>query len=75
MAEESPDSEIEQEVEEKSDHIVTFEDICLAVYRIRDAIPCTPCDQASESMRRLTGMDIYFKKDFILRTGRLKVEF
>lgn len=49
---------------------VTFEDISTANYRIRDRIARTNCDRAHYGMIDATGIDIYFKKDFTLQTGR-----
>eukprot|EP01137_Pigoraptor_chileana_P027928 Opistho-2@11202 len=50
----------------------TFEDVSTAAFRIRDIIPRTPCDRSHDGMIRMTGMEIYFKKDFLLQTGSFK---
>ncbi|CAB3999952.1 L-threonine dehydratase catabolic [Paramuricea clavata] len=49
---------------------VTFADVSAAPYRIREGVPQTPCElsKMSESL----GMQVYFKKDYLLHTGSFK---
>ncbi|CAG9860696.1 unnamed protein product [Phyllotreta striolata] len=49
---------------------ITFEEITSAAYKIRSGISYTPCIRSH--MSRLTGMDIYLKKDFLQQTGSFK---
>ena len=49
---------------------LTFEEITSASYRIRDGISRTPCDRSH--MSSLTGIEIFFKKEFQQFTGSFK---
>lgn len=49
---------------------ITFNDISAAAYRIKGGIENTPCTRSH--MSDLTGMEIYFKKDFLQYTGSFK---
>jgi len=49
---------------------VTFDDVIAAADRIRGAVDVTPC--ARSHMSALTGMEIYFKKEFLQYTGSFK---
>uniref|UniRef100_A0A0A9XU89 L-serine deaminase n=2 Tax=Lygus hesperus TaxID=30085 RepID=A0A0A9XU89_LYGHE len=51
-------------------HKITFADITSASYKVKDGITCTPCVRSHLS--NLTGVDIYFKKDFLQYTGSFK---
>ena len=48
---------------------VTFGDISTAAYRIRNGVEVTPI-RHSIKMSALCGMDITFKNEFMLPTGR-----
>lgn len=49
---------------------VSFEEVSAAAFRIRDGIIRTPCDKSH--MSALTGMEIYFKKEYQQFTGSFK---
>lgn len=51
---------------------VAFEDVSTAAFRIRDKIPKTSLDRAHDGMNNMTGMELWFKKDFLLQTGSFK---
>eukprot|EP00056_Hartaetosiga_gracilis_P011771 m.180589 g.180589 ORF g.180589 m.180589 type:complete len:460 (-) comp13577_c0_seq6:3048-4427(-) len=50
---------------------VFFEDISRAKYKISDVIKATPCRQ-SLKLSHLTGVDLFFKKEYMLETGSFK---
>ncbi|XP_071748628.1 L-threonine ammonia-lyase isoform X2 [Lepeophtheirus salmonis] len=50
--------------------VLNFEQISAAAYRIRNGILRTPCDRSQ--MFDFTGMQIYFKKDYMQFTGSFK---
>jgi len=50
--------------------VVNFESISAAAYKIKDGIVKTPCDRSH--MSEDTGIEIYFKKDFMQYTGSFK---
>lgn len=50
--------------------ILRFEEIAAAAYRIKYGVDKTPC--TSSHMSKITGMDLYFKKEFLLHTGSFK---
>ncbi|UJR28484.1 hypothetical protein I4U23_009722 [Adineta vaga] len=54
----------------KAPRILTFEEISAAAYRIKFGVEKTPC--TSSHMSKITGMELYFKKDFLLHTGSFK---
>jgi len=49
---------------------ISFNDISAAGYRVRGGIEYTPCTRSH--MSEITGMEIYFKKDFLQYTGSFK---
>uniref|UniRef100_T1JBN4 Serine racemase n=1 Tax=Strigamia maritima TaxID=126957 RepID=T1JBN4_STRMM len=49
---------------------INFQDISAAAYKIKDGIIRTPCDLSH--MSYMTGMDIFFKKEFLQYTGSFK---
>ncbi|XP_065183163.1 L-threonine ammonia-lyase-like [Sycon ciliatum] len=49
---------------------VTFEEVSAASFRIREGINRTPCDRSH--MSALTGMEIFFKKEYQQFTGSFK---
>lgn len=50
--------------------ILHFNDISSAAYRVKSGIENTPCTRSH--MSELTGMEIYFKKDYLQYTGSFK---
>jgi threonine dehydratase len=50
--------------------VVQFEDVSAAAFKIRGGIERTPCHRSH--MSSLTGVEIYFKKDFMQYTGSFK---
>ncbi len=48
---------------------VAFGDVSTASYRIRRGVTSPPCVR-SPKMSALCGMDVWYKKDFLLPTGR-----
>lgn len=50
--------------------VIRFQDIGAAAYNIRGGVEITPCSRSH--MSALTGMEIYFKKDFMQYTGSFK---
>jgi len=50
--------------------IVSFENVSAAAFRIRDGIVRSPCDPSH--MTKMTGIDIYLKKDYMQYTGSFK---
>ncbi|CAF2579419.1 unnamed protein product [Rotaria sp. Silwood2] len=54
----------------KTPRILRFEEIAAAAYRIKYGVEKTPC--TSSHMSKVAGMDLYFKKDFLLHTGSFK---
>jgi len=51
--------------------VVNFQDVTAASFKIMKGISKTPCDY-SLKMSRLTGMNVYFKKEFLQVTGSFK---
>ncbi|RNA15110.1 threo-3-hydroxyaspartate ammonia-lyase-like [Brachionus plicatilis] len=49
---------------------IKFNDISAAAYRIRGGVEITPCTRSH--MSSITGMEIFFKKDFLQYTGSFK---
>lgn len=49
---------------------VSFQDVSAAAFKIRGGVEKTPCPRSH--MSGLTGMEIYFKKDFMQYTGSFK---
>ncbi|CAF0848659.1 unnamed protein product [Brachionus calyciflorus] len=49
---------------------IKFNDISAAAYRIKGGVEVTPCTRSH--MSALTGMEIFFKKDFLQYTGSFK---
>ncbi|XP_071953535.1 L-threonine ammonia-lyase-like [Antedon mediterranea] len=49
---------------------VKFQDVSAAAYKIKSGIQRTPCQKSH--MSALTGMEIYFKKEFLQFTGSFK---
>jgi len=49
---------------------VNFQEVSAASFKIRGGIERTPCPRSH--MSKLTGMEIYFKKDFMQYTGSFK---
>nr|ACI90388.1 hypothetical protein [Philodina roseola] len=50
--------------------ILRFEEIAAAAYRIKYGVDKTPCTPSHLS--KITGMDLYLKKEFLLHTGSFK---
>ncbi|CAF3849796.1 unnamed protein product, partial [Adineta steineri] len=50
--------------------VLRFEEIAAAAYRIKFGVEKTPC--TSSHMSKIVGMDLYFKKEFLLPTGSFK---
>eukprot|EP00128_Syssomonas_multiformis_P008837 Colp12_sorted_trinity150504_noHs@25985 len=50
----------------------TFKEVSTAAFRIRGGIVRTACEKAHDTMIELSGMELYFKKDFLLTTGSFK---
>ncbi|XP_046856422.1 L-threonine ammonia-lyase-like [Xenia sp. Carnegie-2017] len=49
---------------------VTFDDVSTAQSRIRGSVPQTPCEYSK--MSDALGMEVYFKKNYLLPTGSFK---
>ncbi|CAF3376953.1 unnamed protein product [Rotaria socialis] len=54
----------------KTPRILRFEEIAAAAYRIKFGVERTPC--TSSHLSKVTGMDLYLKKEFLLHTGSFK---
>eukprot|EP00049_Salpingoeca_infusionum_P025622 m.20773 g.20773 ORF g.20773 m.20773 type:complete len:445 (-) comp8200_c1_seq1:451-1785(-) len=52
-------------------NLPSYEDVSRAKYRIADLIQPTPCT-VSPSLSTLTGIELYFKREYMLRTGSFK---
>ncbi|XP_040579328.1 uncharacterized protein [Lepeophtheirus salmonis] len=50
--------------------VVDFESISTAYFKIKDGIICSPC--VKSHMLEYTGIDLYFKKDYMQKTGSFK---
>ncbi|XP_078657891.1 L-threonine ammonia-lyase-like isoform X2 [Branchiostoma floridae x Branchiostoma belcheri] len=51
--------------------VVKFQDVSAAAYKIRNGIERTACTK-SVQLSTLTGLDLYFKKEFLQQTGSFK---
>lgn len=51
-------------------HPITFADITSASFKVKNWVTCTPC--VSSNLSSITGVDIFFKKDFLQFTGSFK---
>ncbi|XP_075218615.1 serine racemase isoform X2 [Lycorma delicatula] len=54
----------------ESPQIISFADVTSAAFKIKNGIIETPCSRSHLS--EITGMEIYFKKDFLQSTGSFK---
>ncbi|XP_046855515.1 uncharacterized protein LOC124448598 isoform X2 [Xenia sp. Carnegie-2017] len=66
----SEGNELNEMSEQAQPVLVTFDDVSTAQSRIQDSVPQTPCEYSK--MSDALGMEVYFKKDYLLPTGSFK---